>query len=76
MCFFSSPTMPAAPAPPVIEPPKQAEKAPSSDVLRAGNKKRMAAGGMDAGPNSTFLTGATGVDPLQLALGKTTLLGQ
>lgn len=74
MCFFSSPSMPAMPAP-VTEPPKQAEKAPSTDVLRAKNKNRMT-GGMDAGPNTTFLTGPAGIDPNALALGKTTLLGQ
>jgi hypothetical protein len=67
--------MPAVSAPPAIEPPKQAEKAPGSDVLRAKNKTRMS-GGMDGGTNTTFLTGPTGVDPNALALGKTTLLGQ
>jgi hypothetical protein len=44
-------------------------------VARAKNKNAMA-GGMNAGPNSTMLTGVEGVDPNALTLGKTTLLGQ
>jgi hypothetical protein len=64
---------PPPPAPPAPAP--QAEKAPEVEVFRAQNKNRMA-GGMDAGPNSTMLTGPDGVDAAQLELGKTTLLGQ
>ena len=69
----SVPSIPAAPAP-VIEPPKQAEKAPDASALRDQNKAKMT-GGMSAGPASTLLTGPSGVDPTALALGKNTLLG-
>ena len=64
----------APPPPPPPAPPPQAEKAPDAEVYRAQNKNRMA-GGMDAGPNSTLLTGPDGVDAAQLELGKSTLLG-
>ncbi len=63
---------PAPPAPPA--PPPEAAKAPDSDQVKARNKARMT-GGMDAGPNSTMLTGPDGVDPNSLELGKNSLLG-
>ena len=57
--------------PPAVEKPPQASKAPNTDVLKAQNKK--AATG---GTSSTLLTGASGIDPMMLDLGKATLLGQ
>ncbi len=65
---------PPPPPPPPPEPAKQAEKAPDAEVARAKNKNAMA-GGMNAGPNSTLLTGPGGVDPTSLSIGKNTLLG-
>lgn len=47
--------------------------------MNAQNKKQATlAGGMGSGfsPSATMLTGAAGVDPNKLLLGKSTLLGQ
>lgn len=54
------------------EKPPQAGKAPQVQGLRKDNG---AAGGINAGPTSTFLTGSQGVDSSALTLGKNTLLG-
>ena len=62
------------PPPPPPAPPPQAAKAPDADIIRSKNKKAMS-GGMDAGPGTTFLTGAGGVDPNSLETSKNTLLG-
>jgi hypothetical protein len=61
--------------PPPPEPPKQVSKEPDANYYRAKNKSSMA-GGMSAGPNTTMLTGPSGVDPQALSLGRSTLLGQ
>ena len=75
MCFGPfAPSTPAMPPPPVIEPPKRAEKAPDVGAVQGQNKARQASG-FSAGPGSTFLTGPGGVDATQLALGKNVLLG-
>lgn len=55
------------------EPPKQGAKQPEIKAMRAANNQNA---GINAGPASTFLTGATGIDPSKLTLGKNTLLGQ
>jgi hypothetical protein len=63
-----------APKPPEVptpEKPPQAAKAPDVEPLKRKNQSAAAA----FGPASTFLTGAGGVDPSSLNLGKTTLLG-
>ena len=62
------PQMPAAP------PEPQAAKAPDSQTVRAGQAGMGQAGGAP-GVADTFLTGAGGIDPKLLALGRTTLLG-
>lgn len=59
--------------PGAIEPP-QASKTPDLDPLKKKNANAALTGPM-AGPASTMLTGAGGVDPSSLSLGKTTLLG-
>jgi hypothetical protein len=64
----------APPPPPPPPPPPQAEKAPDADLLRSQNKSRMS-GGMSGGVSGTMLTGAGGVDPNTLEIGKQTLLG-
>lgn len=59
---------------PTAPPSKQATgKQPSTTAMRGANA---AGSGVNAGPASTFLTGASGIDPSQLTLGKNTLLGQ
>lgn len=75
MCFFSSPSAPPMPAMPEPQKPKQVSKAPSADTFRNRNATAQA-GGMSAGPGSTFLTGPGGVDPATLQLGRKTLLGE
>lgn len=62
------------PPPPPPAPPPQMPNAPDIDVIRARNRTA-AAGGADAGVNSTFLTGPGGVAADQNTLGKNTLLG-
>lgn len=52
--------------------PPQASKAPNAAGMRRDNG---AAGGVNAGPASTMLTGTAGVDPSKLTLGRNTLLG-
>jgi hypothetical protein len=70
---------PQMPEPQVGKPPEaktQAAKAPDAAGSRTGSNAALAGllGGGKAGP--TFLTGAAGVDPGSLSLGKSTLLGQ
>lgn len=52
----------------------QASKAPSVQAVQAGQAGAGQAGGAP-GVAQTFLTGASGVDPSTLNLGKSTLLG-
>jgi len=67
----SAPDMPAL-APPVA--PPQASKAPdAASVLK--NTKTPTGGAGAPGVAGTFLTGAGGIDPNNLLLGKNTLLG-
>lgn len=66
------PSMPSM-SPSKPEAPPQAQKAPDAANMRRNNG---AAGGINGGVASTFLTGAGGVDPNSLMLGKSTLLGQ
>lgn len=62
------------PAPPKPEAPPQASASPDVQGVRAGQAGQGQAGGAP-GVAQTFLTGAGGVDPSQLKLDKTTLLG-
>ncbi len=55
-------------------PPPQQEKAPNMQGIVQGVSGTGQGGG--PGPAQTFLTGAGGVDPNQLKLGKPTLLGE
>lgn len=64
----SKPKMPAIPEP--IKPP-QPTQTPNRVPMLASN---IASGGM--GNSSTFLTGAGGIDPAGLSLGRNTLLGR
>lgn len=52
----------------------QASKAPTAQTLQAGQAGAGQAGGAP-GVAQTFLTGAGGIDPSLLNLGRTTLLG-
>ena len=64
-------------AQPTISPPKappQASKAPTAANTLKGQQGAGQAGGAP-GVAQTFLTGAGGIDPSLLQLGKTTLLG-
>jgi len=67
-----APQMPNLPPPP---PPPQAEKKPNVASLYAGLGVTGQAGGQKGG-GQTFLTGANGIDPNALMLGKPTLLGE
>ncbi len=60
----AAPTPAAAPAAP------QVSKSPTSGAFSAAN-----AAATRSGPGSTSLTGATGIDPTMLNLGRNTLLG-
>jgi hypothetical protein len=55
-------------------PPTQEAKTPDAGAVRANNAGTMQAGG-SPGVAQTMLTGASGVDPKALKLGKNTLLG-
>lgn len=61
-----APNMPAAPEAP--KPPEQS-KSPARDPYQMGNQRNAAA----QGPASTMLTGAGGVAPSSLSLGRTSL---
>lgn len=65
---FQAPPAPQAP------PASQASQAPDVQGVRAGQSGQGQAGGAP-GVAQTFLTGGGGVDPNQLKLDKTTLLG-
>lgn len=65
---------PDIPAPPAPTPAPQSSQAPDVQGVRAGQAGQGQAGGAP-GVAQTFLTGAGGVDPSQLKLDKTTLLG-
>lgn len=69
----SAPQMPAAPPPPSAPPQPQGAKLPEQAGVRAQGS---ASGGLGS-PSAagTMLTGASGVSPTLLALGKNTLLG-
>ncbi len=65
------PSMPSPQAPAAAP---QASKAPTAQAVGAGQVGAGQAGGAP-GVAQTFLTGAGGIDPNNLQLGKTTLLG-
>ena len=58
------------------EKPPQATKQPDRNAISGANAAAAMPGGPMAGNASTFLTGAGGVNPGTLDLGKNTLLGQ
>lgn len=69
----------ATPTPKIPDPqkpvaPPQASQAPNVQGVQSGLTGQGQAGGAP-GVSQTFLTGAGGVDPNSLNLGKTTLLG-
>lgn len=70
---FKKPKMPAMQAP---EKPPQATKAPDRRGAASANAAAAMPGGAMAGNSGTFLTGAEGIDPTGLNLGKNTLLGE
>lgn len=65
---------PSIPTPPTPAPPPQAAQTPQAGDVLKGMQGTGQSGG-SPGVASTFLTGAGGVDPNQLNLSKTTLLG-
>lgn len=67
-----APKAPKMPEPAALEKPPQAAKMPEQQAVRAA----ASGGGMGGGPQSTMLTGAGGVAPGALNIGKNTLLGQ
>lgn len=67
--------MPDAPSAPPPAPALQGGIAPDAAGITKGLQSSMGPGGADAGNSTTFLTGASGVDPNKLSLGKATLLG-
>ena len=67
-----APSAPLAP-PPGPAAPDTAQTPDYNALLRANTKGSRS--GPSAGPASTFRTGASGIDPSQLALGTNTLLG-
>ena len=69
MCVFKAPSM-SMPTP--VQPPQRQEAKPPEQTGSA--RKRMAGSAGMAG--STLLTGPSGVESSQVALGKSTLLGQ
>jgi len=69
--MMQQPNIPA-PAAPAAAP--QASQSPDAQTVRASNSGTGQGGGAP-GVAQTFLTGAGGVDPNDLKLGKTTLLG-
>lgn len=62
------------PSPPKPDKPPQASQAPDVQGVRQ-NTQGMGQSGGAPGAAQTFLTGAGGIDPNSLQLGKTTLLG-
>jgi hypothetical protein len=70
--LFNKKTSAATIAPP--KPPPQASKAPDAAGVLKSQQGAGQAGGAP-GVAQTFLTGAGGIDPALLQLGKTTLLG-
>lgn len=67
-----APKPPKMPDAPTVEKPPQAAKMPEQQAVRAA----ASGGGMGGGPQSTMLTGAGGVAPGALNIGKNVLLGQ
>jgi hypothetical protein len=65
MCMSS----PSYTAPPPAPPPQEAKQPDSA----ASSRKRMTNNGA---PQATLLTGPTGIEQSQVAVGRTTLLGQ
>ena len=75
MCFFDTPSMPAAQEPVKPQEAKMPEQqAVNADGSVSDARKRAAQGGGAA--SSTLLTGTTGVENSSLSLGRSTLLGQ
>lgn len=77
MCFFDTPSIPAATVTEPVQP--QEAKMPvqsptNADGSASDARKRMAQSGGAA--TSTLLTGPTGVENSALSLGRSTLLGQ
>lgn len=70
-----APKTPSVEIPQPTKPP-QASKAPDRAATVATNKAAAGPGGAMSGNSGTFLTGASGIDPSSLNLGKNTLLGQ
>lgn len=68
-----SPSIQAPQAPSAPPTPQAAQTPQAGDALKQVQGQGQAGG--SPGVASTFLTGAGGVDPSQLNLGKTTLLG-
>lgn len=68
------PKTPKVQAPAAPKAPPQAAKAPDEVARRAS--QAATTGGMGGGQSSTLLTGAGGINPGTLNLGKSTLLGQ
>jgi hypothetical protein len=64
----------STPATPTAPPTPQAPKAPDQRALRQASGGNY--GAPTPGATGTMLTGASGVDPSALNLGKNTLLGQ
>lgn len=71
--MMQAPSIPA-PATPAAAPQSQASQSPDTQAVRAGQSSTGQAGGAP-GVAQTFLTGAGGIDPDTLKLGKSTLLG-
>lgn len=73
MCMKKPKAPPPPPPPPA---PPQEVKTPDTEVITKKKKEKMAGmTGADTGPNSTLLTGPTGLDPAALSTSKTSLLG-
>jgi hypothetical protein len=71
--LFTSQQQPAVPAPAAPTPPPQASKSPDVGMLQSA--AQTPGGGINSGPASTMLTGASGVDQSKLNVGKGGLLG-
>lgn len=69
-----APSAPSIPAPPTPAPPPQTSQAPSVQGVQGAMAGTGQAGGAP-GVAETMLTGAGGIDPNLLKLGKSTLLG-
>ena len=73
MCFAKTPGyQPPPPPAPIQQPQGSTLPADTSAILKYKKKQQEAS---VVGANSTLLTGAAGIDPSLLNLGKTTLLG-